>query len=217
VASADEKTLFVGIARRSAVASYLSGVDFDEVTRIGQPELDYRRHPGGSAATPPGEQGFWAESAVGVGTQTITWRPNEGTWVLVVMNADGSPGVDVEADIAAELPVLPELAVGLLVAGAAVMAGAAVAIYLAASRDRGPDWPESRKEAHRHDRGATIRGLDMHGGLRAGRRTSGDQDLADAGGGCASQRPGGPPRCACAATGMERGAGRTLRARRRRP
>ena len=61
---------------------------------------------GDRSAGAPGAQRFWAASAQGGGTQALTWDVEDGDWSVVVMNADGSPGVDagVSAGASARLP-----------------------------------------------------------------------------------------------------------------
>jgi hypothetical protein len=113
--------VFVGIGRSADVDRYLAGVnhtvisDFfgDKVEPVG----------GGPAESPPGTQGFWVASATGSGAQTLVWDPTNGSWTVVVMNADGRPGIDVGADLGAKIPALLWIAVGLLAAGAVFMAG----------------------------------------------------------------------------------------------
>lgn len=46
----------------------------------------------------------------------MRWTVHSGDWTVVVMNPDGSPGVAVRADVGVTSPVLPSLAIGLLVA-----------------------------------------------------------------------------------------------------
>ena len=122
--------LFVGIAERSDVSSYLAAFGHDVVTEVGGQDATYRRVRGDVAAPAPGDADFWAQSQSGTGEQVLTWTPSEGDWVLVVMNADGAPGVDVSAEVAAELPVLPWVAAGLMTLGLVVLGGSAVGVYL---------------------------------------------------------------------------------------
>jgi hypothetical protein len=53
------------------------------------------------------------------------------------MNADGRPGVDIEADLAARAPALPWIALGLLVGGVVFMAGGGLLIVGAIRRRTG--------------------------------------------------------------------------------
>ncbi len=88
--------LFVGIADSDDVAAYLAGVSFDEVDgiRFEGSAIDYSRRPGDSVPDTPGSQTIWVASAEGAGLQTVDWSIEQGEWSVVVMNADGSPGVD---------------------------------------------------------------------------------------------------------------------------
>ena len=133
--------LFVGIAPQSDVARYLSGVRTATVTDVSLFPFNavYSPQPGSTAATPPATQDFWVASSSGVGPQTLTWDSAPGRWVLVVMNADGSAGVNADLSVGAEVPfVVPLgwvlLSVGLLM----VVIGATVIIVgVAGSSGRG--------------------------------------------------------------------------------
>ena len=126
--------LFVGIGRSSDVDRYLGGVhhtvvsDFfgDTVEPVG----------GGSPETAPGKQSFWAASTVGRGTQTLSWDPSNGSWRVVVMNADGRPGINVGADLGARMPAALWIAIGLLVGGFTFFAGGALLFANALPRNR---------------------------------------------------------------------------------
>ena len=58
----------------------------------------------------------------------LTWKVRSGDWMVVVMNADGSRPVTVQASAAATLPALPWIAAGLLIGGLAVLAAGVVLI-----------------------------------------------------------------------------------------
>ena len=126
--------LFAGIGPSADVDRYLAGVshtvisDFwgDKAQAIG----------GGAPRSAPGAQGFWAASASGPGTQTLRWDPASGIWTVVVMNADGRPGINVRADLGATYPDLLGIAVGLLAAGAVFGVGGTLLIAGAIRRRR---------------------------------------------------------------------------------
>src|SRR5215211_4087120 len=90
------KPVFVGVARTSAVTRYLRDSAHATVTDVSYSpfKADYRTQGAGSRPALPGDQRFWAASAHGAGTQTLTWDVEHGSWSVVVMNADGSRGVD---------------------------------------------------------------------------------------------------------------------------
>jgi hypothetical protein len=118
------RPLFVGIGRSTDVDRYLAGVNHTVITEFWRNETDVVE--GGAPPSTPGAQHFWVASASGSGPQTIEWDPTDGSWTVVVMNADGSPGVAVGADLGARFPAVVWIAVGLLAAGAVFLAGGAL-------------------------------------------------------------------------------------------
>jgi len=114
-------TLFVGIGPSAEVDRYLAGVKRTVISEFFDGDVD--SFGGGPARSAPGAEDFWVASATGPGTRTVTWDPGKGSWTVVVMNADGRPGIDVGADLGATLPALPWIALGLLAAGAIFLAG----------------------------------------------------------------------------------------------
>jgi hypothetical protein len=89
---------------------------------------------GGRPATPPGDLDIWAASSSGPGTRVLDWRPESGTWTVVVMRADGGAGIDAEARVGATAPGLPWLYGGLLVAGAVLGLIGTLLVILAVRR-----------------------------------------------------------------------------------
>ena len=134
--------VFVGIGRTRDVDAYLSGAARDVVTdlELDPFQVDYDRVRGGERPARPRSQDFWVASAQGRDTQTLTWDVDDGDWSIVVMNADGSAGVDTLVDTGVKLPWLTALGWGVLGAG---LIGALVAwlITLVAIRGRRPAQP----------------------------------------------------------------------------
>lgn len=133
-----EKPVFVGIARRDRVAAYLDGVAYDEIRDF---ELDpfsmtTRRHPGTTAPAPPSGRSMWSASASGVGSQSLRWHVQGGDWAVVLMNADGTPGVVTNVGVAAKLGFLPWLGAGVIVLGVGLGAGGAVMLIAGGGRLR---------------------------------------------------------------------------------
>ncbi len=97
-----DAAIFIGIAPTADVRTFLSGVAYDEVVRAETKpsRIEYRAHAGTATPARPAAQSMWSASASGVGTQTIDWTAQRGQWTLVAMNADGSPGVDVDLQVA---------------------------------------------------------------------------------------------------------------------
>jgi hypothetical protein len=142
---ASAKPLFIGIGREAAVDGYLGRVAHADVEDINiDPfRVAYRQIAGGAPRRPPTAQNFWAASASGPGKQTITWKVREGDWSVVLMNADGSRGVAADVELGAKLSFLLWVAIGLLVAGALILAGS-VALIVLAARTRPPPAPPAR-------------------------------------------------------------------------
>ena len=141
--SPDAKMLFIGVGPEAAVAKYLGSVAHASVEDI---EFDpfrvkYLPITGGAPQGPPTEQRFWAASASGVGTQTLTWKVREGDWSVVVMNADGSRSVVADIDVGAKLSFLLWVAIGLLLGGVLVLGGSTALIVLAARTRQPPRAP----------------------------------------------------------------------------
>jgi hypothetical protein len=133
-----DRPAFVGIARTADVERYLGASAHSVVTDVHLDpfEADYRSRPGARAPADPAAQDFWAASAHGSGPQTLTWKVRHGGWSIVVMNADGSRGVDAGVSAGASLPILTPLGWGLAGAGLllALAAAALIAVGIRAPR-----------------------------------------------------------------------------------
>jgi hypothetical protein len=99
------KPLLIGVAPAADVNRYLARAEHDELRDIKfDPfKVDYRRLGTGAPTALPAKQSFWQTRASGTGTQTISWPVKKGHWSAVVMNADGSRNVSVDAQLAARL------------------------------------------------------------------------------------------------------------------
>jgi hypothetical protein len=126
------KPLFIGIARSADVERYLAGVAYDEVTELDLEgfSLTTERHAGAIDPALPASQTFWEASVQGTGPQTLAWDGGFGRWSVVVMNADGSPGVDAELNLGAHVPYLTWVEIGGYIAGGLLLAAAAGLFYL---------------------------------------------------------------------------------------
>jgi hypothetical protein len=98
----------------------------------------YATTPGGRPTILPQAARIWVASTVGKGERTLTWPVRSGSWTLVVMNADGRPGVTADAAIGARLSFLGWVAGGLLAAGAVVAALTTLLLVLALRRRSDP-------------------------------------------------------------------------------
>jgi hypothetical protein len=132
--------LFVGIGPSTEVDRYLAGVNHTVITEFWDEKVE--TVAGGQPGSAPGTQDFWVASDTGRGERTLEWDPTDGSWSVVVMNADGRPGIDVGADLGARLPALPWIALGVLIAGAVFLAGGGLLIA-GAVRRRGTGQPST--------------------------------------------------------------------------
>jgi hypothetical protein len=133
--SVDGEPVFVGIGPSSRVDSWLAGVAHDEVTDVAGDPFSYQltRRDGDPVAAPaPDEASFWAASATGSGTQTLDWNLEAGSWTVVVLNADGSPGVSVDLAPGGRFALLAPIAVALALFGLVLVVGGALFVVLGA-------------------------------------------------------------------------------------
>jgi hypothetical protein len=133
-----QNPVFVGIGSDDDVDRYLGRVRHAELIDFGGDTPEYDLHPGAAPRTRPSDENFWVAYAEGSGEQALTWDAEFGRWTAVVMNADASPGVDVEADAGVKLSWAIWAGLAMLVVGLVMTAGAVFVIMLIgrrASRD----------------------------------------------------------------------------------
>ena len=141
MASTDPGTdIFVGIAPAADAAAYLEGVERSVIDDLGTTALDEVVVPGGEPSGPPGDEDFWVAEATGSGTQRLDWEPAEGDWQFVVMNADASSGVSIDARIGATVPALGGLAWGVLGVGVFLLLVGTLLLVLAIRRPGSRSW-----------------------------------------------------------------------------
>ena len=140
VESSDGKPVFVGIARTSDVTDYLRSTAYTSVTDVDYSPFNasYRDHAGDRGPALPADQDFWAASAHGSGTQTVAWDLEDGDWSIVVMNADGSRGVDTDISAGAKVPFLATLGWVSLGGALVLLITAGTLVYLGARTPRPP-------------------------------------------------------------------------------
>jgi len=178
--------VFIGLAPAAEGAAYLDGVEHSVINDLGTTAVDEVRVPGGEPLGPPGEQDFWVAQASGPETQRLDWEPAEGDWLFVVMNADGSAGVSVDARVGATVPALGGLAWGMLGTGLLLLVIGVLLVVLAIRRRpaqyvgppiggrRPPPWtpppPVDRSSAADNQPGSDV----THGGTGTAPRPRGD-------------------------------------------
>lgn len=104
------------------------------MTSVASSTPTYLRVDGPARPSNPAAESFWLTSANGPVPLTLDWTPTRGDLILVLMNADGSPGVSAAVTGGARSGVVPPLTWTSLGLGAALLAAAA-ALFLLAARD----------------------------------------------------------------------------------
>lgn len=143
----DASAVFIRIAPSADVERYLDNASYDEISDLLDDPVASsltRRGAGGDLGAAPGDQGFWTARSSGTGTQTLTWDLRPGTWTAVVMNLDGSAGLEVDVALAGRLDWLGPLAVGLGLIGAALLL---VGTLLVVHGARPAPWDHARDPA----------------------------------------------------------------------
>jgi hypothetical protein len=139
------KQVFIGIAKEGAASEYFSDVEYDAVVDLDwpydqaldhQPTVSYDTHHGGAPSQAPATETFWEVSITGSGAQTLEWEPEEGNFWFVVMNADGSSGVDVDMQMGAKVPFLRYIGNMLFAGGFISLVVGSLIIYVGAIRRR---------------------------------------------------------------------------------
>ena len=116
--SQSPQPLFIGVAHTDDLFRYLDGAGYATVDSF-EVTAD-TTHEGPPPSGPPARKSIWAASTQGTGRQTLRWDSRAGDWSIVFMNANAGAGVGVDGTASAELPILPWVAGGLLVIGAAL-------------------------------------------------------------------------------------------------
>jgi hypothetical protein len=134
----DGKPVFVGIARTSDVEGYLANVPHTTVNDIDVTPFraDYERHAGNRHPVSPEHAGIWLASSQGSDKQSIHWEIDDGDYSVVVMNADGSLGVDADVSTGANIPFLDGLGWSAIGSGAFALLLGIGLIAMAARRTR---------------------------------------------------------------------------------
>jgi hypothetical protein len=128
------KSVFVGITRETDANAYLAGVSTTRVMSFDDdPELRYR--DGVDSVAPPSTRDIWVASSI---DDTLEWDVSDGEWAIVVLNNDGSAGVDVSLTGSARIPFLTGIGVILIAVGLIGMTLGSLLTYYGVRRVREP-------------------------------------------------------------------------------
>ena len=121
----DGGDVVVAIGSAEAVQSLVVRGSSEVVSQLDFEPFEYTSVAlGGSRPLGIPEEGLFVEFAGGPGRQEIIWTVEPGEWRAVIMNADGSPGVDVDVDFGARFPYLRGFAIaGIIIGGTVLLLG----------------------------------------------------------------------------------------------
>ncbi len=136
--------IFAGIGPTADVAAYLDGVSHDVIRdfELSPDRVLYRRVPGESTPDPPGDQSFWVAQVTAEQEDELTWEVDSGDWTVVLMNADGSRGVDLDARLGIKVDWLLPALIGLLALGLVLLAGGAALVIVGSRGQAQPAEPQ---------------------------------------------------------------------------
>jgi len=124
---------FVGIGPAAAVDRYLAGAAVEVVTdfEVAPFRLSTQPRAGTASISAPASQDFWvAHGETRSGTAALSWTVRDGDYRFVVMNADGSPAVNVDAGFGIAVPGARTLGLAVLLVGFVLLAAGALALIL---------------------------------------------------------------------------------------
>jgi len=139
--SANEKEIFMGIARVQDIQPYLVGAEYDELNEVDldgpqdeYPEINYRHNYGEQITVDLSDLDIWVASVSGDGEEVLQWAPKAGNYWVVVMNEDLSDSVEFDGGLGIKLGILKPIGGGLLSAGFVILLVGIVIIYFGAIR-----------------------------------------------------------------------------------
>ncbi len=132
----DGGPVFIGIGSDEAVDSITSGGSFATVRDLEFGPFAYRSvSQGGTHALDKPTRALFAVAAAGEGEQSVEWPIEAGTWRAIIMNAEGSAGLDVQVHFGVKFPYLRGFAIAGMVIGLVLLASGAL-LLLAQLRPR---------------------------------------------------------------------------------
>ena len=128
----DGGAVFIGIGRSDEVDEFLRGTSFEliEAVEFNPLRLEGLIRPGTGMSVSPVGRSTWVSSTAGTGRQELDWPVARGEHTLVVMNAEGSPGVALQADMGVKFPYLRGFGIGLMVFGVVLLIAGACLVIL---------------------------------------------------------------------------------------
>lgn len=144
------RDVFIGIGPAAAVEQYLAGTSIDRVRDLDVDPFTLKTtvRPGTATPADPAAQTFWTARGVGP-NPAVSWKVKDGSYRLVLMNADSSPGVTANGRVSLNVPNLFGIGIGILAGGVVVglaglgllIAGVRMHQYRPPAMSGGPGYP----------------------------------------------------------------------------
>ncbi|MGE0599644.1 MAG: hypothetical protein AB7J35_05610 [Dehalococcoidia bacterium] len=141
---ADGGDVLVAVGSAEAVQALVTGGSYENVSNLEFGPFDYQGVAlGGRRDIGTPDPQLFEVVASGAGRQEVTWTIAPGEWRAVIMNADGSAGVDVDVRFGARFPYLRGFAIaGMIIGGTIVVIGLLWLLFLfRPGRNRGAQPP----------------------------------------------------------------------------
>jgi hypothetical protein len=118
-----DRPVFVGVGPVAAVDRYLAGASVETVNDVdtGPFHLETTVRSGTAQLAAPVDQDFWVARSTGATSAATSWHLHDGKYRVVVMNADGTPGIHADGKFGLHVPWLAPVAFTALGGGAAVL------------------------------------------------------------------------------------------------
>jgi hypothetical protein len=120
--------VFIGVGPAGVGDGYFAGADIDNVedVEVDPFRVDVEHHAGTARPGSPDGQTFWVAKSSGA-EASLDWQVRDGTYRIVVMNAEADPGVAVEGRFTLGIPDLYGVGVAAFIDGGV---GVAVGLML---------------------------------------------------------------------------------------
>ena len=136
----DGGEVLIGIGPRADVDAFLEPGSYQTVRELDFDPLTYDQvNVGGSRGLGQPSGQLFAASALGAGLQEVDWPIGSGDYRAVIMNGDGSAGVEARVEFGVRFPFLRGFAIaGMVIGSLATVSGIAlVAFQFRPGRNRG--------------------------------------------------------------------------------
>jgi hypothetical protein len=131
------KDIFIGIATADKASQFLTNIHqkeaYDWDVNAGPWQMDiwvntYKNWPGADSAQQPSKANIWLASGSGMESAQFEKLMVSGNYYVLIMNSDGSSGLDVDLTVGGKMPLLLGLPVTLVALGI-ILGAVALFIY----------------------------------------------------------------------------------------